>query len=196
MNYLVSYNHSGNTWVRYCIEYLTRRPTYGHRKYSISRRYLNFLGINEDCDPVLIKRHTLESITDEDYFILLLRDPHDCIKDGQDVYKEFLKYYSLIQGYEAHKGPKTVIYYNKIFDKKWAVKIIEHFKIQHNNQILGGWMHDDRVTDLLENWPKHQGVSLRVYNNETDQLGADLSVVPKILLEHDLIKNTGCTVHF
>ena len=192
MNYLVSYNHSGNTWVRYCVEYLTKKPTWGHRKYSISKRYLNFLDIDIKADPVLIKRHTLEGITNNDNFILLLRDPRDCIKEGQDVYKEFLKYYSLIQGYEAHKGPKSVIYYDEIFDLNWAKRKIEEAKKSQ----WGGWMDNDRIVDLFTKWPMHQGVCLRVaYNNETDLLGADLSVIPKIFLEHELIKNTGCTVY-
>ena len=196
MNYLVSYNHSGNTWVRYCVEYITKKPTYGHRKYSISQRALNFLDIDVEAHPVLIKRHTLDGITDQDNFILLLRDPRDCIKEGQDVNKEFLKYYSLIKGYEVHKGPKNVIYYNEIFDLEWAKIIVEYFKKQHNNHLLGSWIHEDRCLDLFENWAKHKGVCLNVaYNNETNALGADLSIIPKIFLEHVLIKNTGCTVY-
>ena len=187
--YLVSYNHSGNTWVRYCAEYLTKQPTYGHRKYSISQRALNFLDIDIEGEPILIKRHTLEGITDGDNFVLLLRDPRDCIKEGQEVYKEFLKYYSLIQGYEAHIGPKSVIYYNDIFNKD---KLEDVFVALHINI----WNYGKTAEKLLEDWAMHKGVCLNVaYNNETNMLGADLSVVPKILLEHELIKNTGCTVY-
>ena len=189
MNYLVSYNHSGNTWVRYCVEYITKKPTYGHRKYSISQRALNFLDIDVEAHPVLIKRHTLDGITDQDNFVLLLRDPRDCIKEGQDVHKEFLKYYSLIKGYEAHKGPKSVIYYNDVFDKKSLGYILSLFGISISDYIK-------TTDDLLENWAKHKGVCLNVaYNNETNALGADLSLIPKIFLEHELIKNTGCTVY-
>jgi len=194
-NYLVSYGHSGNTWARYIVEFLTKKPTHGHRAFSISERGDNFLDIDLDAKPLLIKRHTLEDVTDKDYFILLLRDPSECIKGDQDVHKEFLKYYSLIKGYDAHKGPKSVMFYDELFNRMLVRAWIEDLKRTHNNQLLGGWMHSDRIEDLFDNWDKHLEQCKSLYANETHKRGADLSVIPKILLEHDLIKNTCSSVH-
>jgi viroplasmin and RNaseH domain-containing protein len=187
MNYLVSYNHSGNTWVRYCIEYITGRPTHGHQKFSISERNDNFLLIDTSKEPVLIKRHTLEDIEDTDTFILLLRNPSECIKSDQDVNKEFIKYYSLIRGYEMHEGDKMVFYYHDIFSKGTIKKLIKYLNI---------WRDEDRMNDLLENWEWHKYVSLSLYENETNKEGADLSAIPKILLDHELIENACSKVYF
>ena len=186
MVFLVSYNHSGNTWVRYCVEFVTRRPTHGHREFSISERDDNFLGIFLDKEIALMKRHTLEDITDKDRFILLLRDPSECIKSDQDINKEFLKYYSLIRGYDVHKGPKMIVYFNDLFKRQTIKNIIKY---------TGAWIHSDRIKDLEENWEYHQVQSLNLYKNETNKEGADLSEIPEILLNHELIKNTSCTIH-
>ena len=186
MIYLVSYQHSGNTWVRYCAEYVSKRPTHGHRKFSISERNNNFLDIKIDDDPILIKRHEIElgEILKDDTFILLLRDPSECIKSDQDVHKEFLRYYSLIKYYEAHKGPKILFYYEGLFYREWITNLIKHNDMPF-------FIHSERLNDLLENWEHHQKMSKSIYQNETNKEGVDLSVIPKIYLEHGLIKNAS-----
>ena len=97
MVYLVSYQHSGNTWLRYCIEYLTKCPTWGHREFSISERKSNFLDINLKNKPICIKRHEFpqRELNLNDIFLLILRNPYQCIKKSQDQYKEFLRWFSL-----------------------------------------------------------------------------------------------------
>jgi len=189
-NYLVSYGHSGNTWFRYCIEYITKKPTHGHRAFSISERKDNLLRINVSDEPILIKRHTLEDITNNDNFILLLRDPSECIKSDQDVNKEFLKYYSLIQGYDLHTGPKSVIYYDGIFSNDWMKLFI------YSNPLFDAEMFCNRIEDLLVNWEHHKSECLNIYNNIIKKDGADLSSIPSIFLEHELIKNNCSSIHF
>ena len=190
MNYLVSYNHSGNTWVRYCVEYVTKLPTHGYRKFSISERHQNFLDIDVDAEPVLIKRHEIISgeILKNDTFILLLRDPSKCIKSDQDVHKEFLRYYSLIKYYEAHEGPKIICWYDEILFSYWIRNFLKHCDV-------GIDIDQKKLDNLLETWDHHQKMCKGIYNNPIKKEGADLSVIPKILLEHELIKNTGYTVH-
>jgi len=186
MIYLVSYQHSGNTWFRYCVEYVTKKPTHGHRKFSISERHRNFLDIDVDAEPVIIKRHEIEpgEITIDDTFILLLRDPSKCIKSDQDVYKEFLRYYSLIKYYEAHEGPKTIFWYDEIMHASWIINFLKHNDVPFD-------IKQDKLDCLLENWKRHQQMCLGVYNNFRNKKGADLSVIPQILLEHGLIKNAS-----
>ena len=70
MNYLVSYNHSGNTWVRYIIEYLTHLPTHGHQPFSVSQRDNNILDIDVDAEPIAMKRHEIEFDTFSFYALL------------------------------------------------------------------------------------------------------------------------------
>ena len=51
MNWLISYNHSGNGWVRYCIDYLTQLPTHGHQPFSVSEKNNNFLNVDLTKEP-------------------------------------------------------------------------------------------------------------------------------------------------
>ena len=86
-NYLVSYNRSGNTWVRYILEYLTHQPTWGHQKYSISERMGEKSNITIlHSEPIVIKRHQIipNEIKNTDRVILLLRDYQDCIWNSMD----------------------------------------------------------------------------------------------------------------
>lgn len=201
MIYLVSYPHSGNTWVRYCFEFLTQLPTHGHRKFSISERDKNFLNVDLDKDPILIKRHTLEDITEKDVFVLLLRDPSECIKSFQDVNKEFLQYYSLIKGFELHRGPFTtgdlikqdgpgaVLYYKWIFDRHYLTDVIKYY------DFFSDKVEKDRLELLYRDWDYHLERCRSIYNNKTDKEGADLSEISQILLDHELIKNTRGPVY-
>lgn len=181
MNYLVSYNHSGNTWVRYCVEYVTKRPTHGHRIFSVSERANNILNINTTSKPVLLKRHEIKKgeITSNDNFILLLRHPTECIKENQNEIFEFAKYYFLIDAYENHSGEKSVYYFKNLFDKKTIYDIIIKCSVIVDN---------DRMTDLFNNWDFHKKQSLSMYQNKTNVKGHSLLNIPKKLLEHELIK--------
>ena len=111
MNYLLSYNHSGNTWVRYCIEYLSQLPTHGHKAFSISERKDNFLNVNLEASPILTKRHkpNYHEMDKDDKVVLLVRNPSECIKKGMSVNLEYHKYHDLIIFYERFKGQKKVI---------------------------------------------------------------------------------------
>ena len=105
-NYILSYPHSGNTWLRYCIEFATMRGTIGHRDFTISERRGNFLNIDLSLPPIAIKRHEIElsDLHSDDNLLLLVRSPFDCIKNGADVTQEFLKYYSLLVTYDKFNG--------------------------------------------------------------------------------------------
>jgi len=180
-NYLISYNHSGNTWVRYCIEYLTQKPTHGHRDFSISERNNNFLDVDLLSECVLLKRHTLDvnELKESDTIVLLLRHPSKCIKQGQDVAKESKKYFDLIEVYESFKGKKIVYYFDEIFEKEHINNLITFYGIPFNHL---------RLRRLFENWNHHKKESKSIYQNKTNGMGCDLSLIPNALLEHELIK--------
>lgn len=181
MIYLVSYNHSGNTWLRYCMEYITKKPTLGHRKFSISERKNNALRININDNPIAIKRHEIRmgEIRDKDIFVLILRKPNECIKIDQNVSVEFLKYYSLIQHYKQHRGKKFLFHYNELFDKhilSWLRKIYK------------GRIYKNRLNDLKSNWADHQKKCIGIYKNKRNKKGANLKAIPEILLQDNFIR--------
>lgn len=90
---LLSYPRSGNTWSRYCIEYLTKRPT-GEAEYLFPiNRYNKFmnnpinnnfeLGVDYNRAPI-IKLHEYTPKYEEKkyggkYLILILRNYKECI---------------------------------------------------------------------------------------------------------------------
>ena len=183
MIYLVSYQHSGNTWFRYCIEYLTMKPTHGHQKFSISERNNNFLDIDIKAKPIAIKRHELikNEIKNNDTFVLILRHPSSCIKVGQDVNKEFLKYYKLITEYEKFKGIKHIFYYKDLFDLSFLSNI----------QILDLKIIFDRFYKLYVNFEYHKENCISIYDNERHEIGANLDIISNKLLNNEYIINSN-----
>ena len=157
MNYLISYNHSGNTLIRYFVELITGHPTTGHNPSSISDRFSDdTLIINKELEPLLIKRHEIDNkeILESDKFIFLLRDKYDCIKDNFET--EEIKYELLKTKYEKFNGKKCVINYNDIIqDTIKAVLSILDF-IGFNGKI--------NIPIDIE-W--HKNKCLSVYRNKT-----------------------------
>lgn len=181
MIYLVSYQHSGNTWLRYCIEFLSKRPTHGHQAFSISERNNNFLNIDIKSEPIAIKRHELieGEINNNDTFILLLRNPSECIKIDQNVEIEFARYYGLIESYDKFIGEKLVFYYEDMFSiNEKLVSFLDNFSP----------IDSTRMVDFTNNFTKHLDNSLSVYKNKRKKLGASMELINKSLLEHELIR--------
>ena len=155
MNYLVSYNHSGNTLVRYYIELLTGLPTIGHNPACISDRFDdNFLNVDKTKSPILIKRHEIENgeITIDDKFIFLLRD-EECIKEEYKT--EILKYNQLRNQYLSFRGRKMVIFYHEILTdilgvSKRILQFIE-FKETRTKAIIDTKFHNEKSLSIYRN---------------------------------------------
>ena len=178
MNYLVSYNHSGNTLIRYFIELLTGYPTIGHNTSCIDDRDGITLGVDRNLDPILVKRHEIieGEITPEDTFILLLRDCNDCIKENFDT--EITKYYKLIGQYGRHAGPKYIIPYNDIVKDPLAMANVILTFIKFNGM---------RRSNI--NVEYHKAKSLSVYRNSTGKPGCSeegLRRIPAIQFTFEL----------
>lgn len=177
MNYLTSYNHSGNTWVRYCIEYLTQLPTHGHQAFSISERENNFLNVDLTKPPIVIKRHEmkLSELKDDDKLILLIRDPKDAIKCHLNVQREFYKYYNLVGVFDWFAGKKLCIKYKDLFRPSTIMSILDFYELEMTS----------RFADFIGNFALHQEISKGVYRNTTMQKGSDIeNFIPKDLLDY------------
>lgn len=83
--FLLSYPRSANTWMRYCLEYLTQRPTF-HKTHTDKRNQpLGWLANFEiDCaKPPIEKTHVLEPGSFNkhvDKLILIVRNPKEAIQ--------------------------------------------------------------------------------------------------------------------
>lgn len=178
-NYILSYPHSGNTWLRYCIEYLTHRRTIGHEDFSISERKDNFLNVNLSMPPVAIKRHEFkdgEYSPKTDKMIFVIRNPSECIKHDQDVNKEFLKYYSLLMFYKDNYiyGKSAIIRYENLFNTQLKYVLYEI------EDVFDLKFEETYLEDLLINMDTHKNHCMSIYRNETNKQGADLSGIPSI----------------
>jgi len=178
MNWLISYNHSGNGWVRYCIEYLTKLPTHGHQPFSMSERNNNFLNVNLSNEPIVIKRHEIElsEIKSTDNLLLLLRNPFDAIKENKEPIKEFNKYYKLIKVYESFNGNKSYFTYDYLFTLNMLKSLKEIYNLEYD---------EIRYNDMKNNFLYHQQQSLSIHQNKINEKGTDLTkYIDKSLLEH------------
>lgn len=177
MIYLVSYPHSGNTWMRYCVEFVSQQPTHGHQAFSISERNNNFLNVDLTKPAILLKRHELKEneITLSDKFVLLVRGPHHCIKvDSEDEYR---KYYSLLEHFDSFKGSKICLYFNDLFDCPDVLKLFMPVNL-------------DKFNELKSNLKFHQEQCLSIYQNRTKQEGVGLKSIPYHIWMHPLVKKT------
>ena len=161
MNYLVSYNRSGNTWVRYILEYLTRKPTWGHQKFSISERMGHKSNITLlSTEPIIIKRHEIipNEIKDTDKVVFLLRDYKECIWNSMDCKwekfeSEFVKYWNLIKFFDNFEGEKLLLHYEDL-SEYWIHVLLDFLKVD-----------DSGVTNFFENIEHHREISFSIYNN-------------------------------
>jgi hypothetical protein len=96
---VLSYPKSGNTWCRYIIEALTKRPTIGGGERGIGLPIgASFPDLNVDltAKPVAVKRHLLNlEPLEERRAILLLRNPTEIVTDnskgGIEIYGHLMK---------------------------------------------------------------------------------------------------------
>jgi hypothetical protein len=176
MNYLISYPRSGNTWLRYCVEYISEMPTIGYLSADAScfdRESIGkFAGINtQETDPILIKRHGFEPsfAVEHDKIIVLVRDYQEVIirhtrQAGFNAFQSSLQgkensidYYSIIQQYDKWSGEKLLIYYEDLMmDLEFVLKRVSDFLLEKD--------HSPRINDIVGNLDFHKAASIRVYN--------------------------------
>lgn len=124
MNYLISYPRSGNTWLRYCVEYLTTRPTNGLIGVINPNDKLQQPLIHKDkTNYILYKKHFWDDISKDDNVIVIVRDPIECfVRHNQahrglstDVFKQQMKVYmGILENYHNFEGEGLLCYYEEL----------------------------------------------------------------------------------
>jgi len=172
MNYLVSYNRSGNTWVRYILEYLTHQPTWGHQKYSISERMGEKSNITIlHGEPIVIKRHQIipNEITNQDKVVFLLRDYKECIWNSMDCKwekfePEFVKYWNLLKFFDEFDGKKLLIKYEDLMnDPKTFISTLLIFLGFDPFELI--FNEDNEFNKFLADYEYHKEKCFSIYNN-------------------------------
>lgn len=166
MNLLLSYPRSGNTWIRYIVEYLTKKPTIGYTIKGSAPWDIKCLGsfidlgVDLDADNILVKRHALNYLhEDVDKLILIIRNYKEAIVKhvGKPLNINLLaqaNYMDLIQYYDQFASDKVLIYYEDLITD---VKPIL-------NQLLTLLEYDDsHVESFMKNLEKHKIQCLDLY---------------------------------
>lgn len=170
---LLSYPRSGNTWLRYCIEAISEKPT-GSVRGPIGR--LVDLNVDLSATPVLNKTHILNKNAGSTStgLILLVRNYKECIKGYYDslvinnkinctLYDFFVKsmdhphgfnYMKNIIDFDNYDGEKLLIYYEDLILNPYfeLSRVLKFINIEQKNLSL-----------FVENIVEHQNRSLQIY---------------------------------
>ena len=158
---LLSFPRSGNHLVRFFIEYLQERPTYGAINENLItntldipvylNKYKNKINFNitenNKKNYIAYKSHSkILDYFNNNFLIFILRDPRECLvkHSGYNIKKiNFDFYFNLIDQYNNFKGKKILFYYEDILqDKKKFINNLSKFLLINN---------DLKINDCLEN---------------------------------------------
>lgn len=203
MFWLLSYPRSGNTFVRYCVEYISKRPSVDHP--SIGKKFPE-LGVDLSAPVIMFKSHRWKpdnmGLEGADGLIALVRDYKECIprhykenpKHKKDLFNMFVSevkgidnetgadYISVLQAYDQRIGPKHFIYYEDLILKprQTIIKLAEFIGFKN-----------DHLEDLLNNYDKHQKFGIKAYHAKSHSLGKDIKFHQKQLDKNILNKMTA-----
>lgn len=160
--WLISYPRSGNTFVRYILEYLSKRPTKDEPKIS---QNMPHMGVNQDAPMIAWKSHIYNAdhfdVNLSDGMILIIRDYREVIarhykQDHRMInenifYNHFIRetggyknlfdangadYISCLQAYDMRTAPKLLIYYEDLINNPVnSIRKIGNFTKQDQKSI-------------------------------------------------------------
>ena len=198
----LSYPRSGNTWVRYCLEYLTKTETLDTGIYDETETHEEtFKGIfkrDKNIRPFIYKRHFHNEISDfnvnEDFLIFLLRNYKECLtrhllndlKNKRILTREIDSYIKNIGLYEKWNKNKLLIYYEDLMTNFDFVfnQIVDFLNLDKN-----------RYKKLIKNFDYHREKSIQLYaisvtkGDDLDYHSKKLSINFKNKLDAYIIKN-------
>lgn len=167
--YLLSFPRSGNTWVRYCVEFFTKcSAVYNTTEIKITDNLLNDLNINLKISKTLLKMHAMNDLRFKNScnfhkLIILVRNPFEAIirdiknKDNNLVIKRTNKYMHILQVYDKWQTERLLIYYEDLVlkPKTTIIKILKFLKLDIS-----------AVNEFMQNYEKHKKICLEYYNKE------------------------------
>ena len=185
---LLSYPRSGNTWLRYSLECLTKRPSYAFKKANVDKLSdIKLSKINKKMsDPIgntfpeihtnhalfpIIKLHKIENDFDLSFpLILLLRNYKECFSRHfhQKLSSTHDKTKVLIEAYEKEKHFFTNL---NFFDKyKTNKKLLIHYEDLIENpkkifQLVLDFLSEsnENLNDFMKNYNSHKNRSVQFY---------------------------------
>jgi len=129
-NWLISYPKSGSNLIRYCIEFLTKKPTQGLKRLYPSND-TNKLILFRSHDPT---EENHEEINENDNLIFLIRNYQELILRPQPIFNDIgtitRNYKRLLDFYSSFGGNKIILYYEDLLkDFNFIDTIVTHYKL-------------------------------------------------------------------
>jgi len=175
---LLSYPKCGSSWIRYCIELLSKRPTVGPSVFDSESKELSCIDfpilekVNDfeyDTEKFIVAKAHNPGDSNHDKLILIIRDYKEllCRPDGEkkeynkNNIKKFLlednfveNYFSSLEYFDNFKKDKILIYYEDLVNNfsDEMKKIVDFLDLDHN-----------RLELLLQNHEEHKKTSINLY---------------------------------
>ena len=178
--FLLSYPRSGNTWTRYCLQFLTKRPTFSHYprgSFSKWREWINFsqkakIGVDYSKDIIwkIHFRHYFELVGDynpeTDKLIMISRNYKECLirhlgaKIFADNFENNLDVLSYLDNFQLFdewpEDNRVLIYYEDL---------IQHPKETLKKVLLFLGENLSYLNSFIENYNKHRNNSIGFYTS-------------------------------
>jgi hypothetical protein len=162
---LLSLPRSGNSWVRYCIEFLTKKPTIAENRTNLNRPIgeLINIGVNLSAKPTVYKKHQINEEDKDKKVILILRNYKECMGRQAKVKGSF----GFGRGKEViDRYMANAVYYNNL-NKKKMFFFYEDF-IVNPNPILTSILtflgeNTTYLKSFISNFQQHKNKSLSLY---------------------------------
>lgn len=176
--FILSFPGSANTWMRYCLEYLTKRPSFarfGPTKHPIGLPLALMGGFDVNLDsPPFEKVHSpydigvAEGESDQDILIFILRNPKEVfardlnpevlaqyIHNGQMRRAQKVYFDDLIEFDGWNEDRKVLIYYEDLitFPEQTLAQLLEFL-----NESL------DPLVEFMANYQMHKQKGLEIKN--------------------------------
>ena len=193
-NLLLSYPRSGNTWLRYCVEVLTNKPTFAgiNREAGIFDKapVLSLIGkMDKNAnDYILIKRHHFKPENesfDVDKVVFIIRNYKECIirhaeleinpnintlKSEISGQIDTVDYLGLIKAFDKFNGKKLLLYYEDLIinPKKTLEDLLIFLEIEN---------FENKLNKFIYNLENHKNNSIKIYSlqGESHTKGQHLS---------------------
>ena len=152
---LWSYPYSGNTWVRFIVEYLTGHPSCGTNIKNLNdasiclriKPMLTLAHVDMSKPFVVYKNHHPYRLNKKSSLILLIRDYSTCMSQ---MTMRFNQYLDLIIAYNHFEGKKMLIYYEDLLTEPQ----IEIYKLKQFFNASG-----KRYKTFMKHYQRYQDIS-------------------------------------
>lgn len=195
--YLLSYPRSGNTWIRYCIEFLTQHPTLSYLN-NINNLSNLPIGLSagffvDESKDFIWKVHNSDEMnffkeydSEKEFLIFIVRNPKEVlIRDAGDLLLQkgleqimhiplrsgyyFSSYFANLDIYDQwNPANKILIYYEDLILQ--PEKVLSEILLFLNNE------SDDKLNSFLKDIERHISIALNVYkyNGISESQGSDV----------------------